>query len=65
MQDKKIPEFKAKIEAVFKKIGVPMRAYFAISTDFNRKPRIGMWQELEAVGLRSLFYHLSKSPLKG
>ncbi|VDM17552.1 unnamed protein product [Hydatigera taeniaeformis] len=48
MQEKKIPEFKAKIEAVFKKIGVPMRAYFAVSTDFNRKPRIGMWQALEA-----------------
>ncbi|KAL5106873.1 hypothetical protein TcWFU_005631 [Taenia crassiceps] len=48
MQDKKIPEFKIKIEAVFRKIGVPMRAYFAISTDVNRKPRIGMWQVLEA-----------------
>ncbi|VDK36000.1 unnamed protein product [Taenia asiatica] len=48
MQDKKIPEFKTKIEAVFRKIGVPMRAYFAISTDVNRKPRIGMWQALEA-----------------
>ncbi|CDI97859.1 bifunctional polynucleotide [Echinococcus multilocularis] len=48
MQDKKIPEFKTRVEAVLSKIGVPMRAYFAISTDVNRKPRIGMWQALEA-----------------
>lgn len=46
-QEKKlISEYKEKVAAVIKKIGVPIKAFLAIKRDIYRKPAPGMWNEL-------------------
>lgn len=38
--------FKAKVSAVFKNLDLPITLYAATEKDLNRKPRIGMWDQL-------------------
>jgi len=44
--EKRTTNFKNKVKAVLKTLGVPTTAYCATEKDMFRKPRSGMWKEM-------------------
>lgn len=51
----RVSDFKKKIEAIVRKLQVPVQVFIANMDDIYRKPRIGMWQHFVE--------HVSMTPL--